>query len=221
MVVACGLLFEARIAARSGNVIAHAGGADEQRLHHLLSRSARDGARAILSFGVAGALDPAFKAGDLVCASDVLAKGERFQTHPQWTARIEAALPHVTRARVLGSDLPIVTAPDKAHAFRATGCAIVDMESGVAARVAQDFNLPFAVLRAISDEADCDVPSAALAGMAADGRTDVVAVLRALGKDPQQIRALLKLAWSAKAARESLLRCVGLLSPGIGGIDLG
>jgi len=218
VVVACGLLFEARIAAKCGNVIAHAGGGDGARLQYLITRSAEAGASGILSFGVAGALDPSLKAGDLVVASEVLAKDERIPTHAQWTAEVEERLAQgvpggVRHAPVLGSDVPLSTALDKAHAFRLTGCAIVDMESQVAARVARTLGLPFAVLRAVADEADTGVPRAAIAGMRADGSTDVRAVLAALATDPRQTGALIRLARASGKARASLLRSVHLLGP--------
>lgn len=221
VVVACGLLFEARIAAMSGNVIAQAGGGNAEHLSRLIARAAADGACGILSFGLAGALNPALKAGDLVTATEVLAKDEHISTHPQWTATIQERLGgQVSCARVLGSDVPISTGLDKAHAFRATGSAIVDMESHAAARVAKDLGLPFAVLRAVADEADSDVPRAAIAGMRADGSTDVRAVLAALATDPRQTGALIRLARASGKARGSLLRSVHLLGPGLACGDL-
>ena len=64
ILVACGLTREARIIARPGLSVV-AGGGDAARLEVALEAAAV-GATAVLSSGLAGALDPALKAGDVV-----------------------------------------------------------------------------------------------------------------------------------------------------------
>jgi nucleoside phosphorylase len=64
ILVACGLQREARIIARPGLTVV-AGGGDAARLEGALEAAAA-GATAVLSSGLAGALDPTLKAGDVV-----------------------------------------------------------------------------------------------------------------------------------------------------------
>lgn len=64
ILVACGLTREAAIIARPGLVVV-AGGGDAARLERELEAAA-GGVSAVLSCGVAGALDPALRAGDVV-----------------------------------------------------------------------------------------------------------------------------------------------------------
>lgn len=67
ILVACGLQREARIIARPGLTVV-AGGGDATRLEAALESGAA-GATAVLSSGLAGALDPTLKAGDVVVGS--------------------------------------------------------------------------------------------------------------------------------------------------------
>lgn len=219
---ATGLVFEARIAEQSPQVRACAGGGDAVRLQQLLAReTSRSGALGIVSFGLAGALDPSLTAGELVVATEVVMAKARVRTHLAWTQHIADRCGAVARAAVLGSDTAVTASARKAQLFSQTGCALVDMESHVAGRVALDHDLPFVIVRAVVDPAELGVPAAALAGMKRDGTTDVSAVLAALAHEPRQIVDLLRLALAARKARARLLSCVRCLGPGFGLIDLG
>lgn len=220
VVAATGLLFEAHIAEQAANVTAVAGGGNAAILERRLLESAQKGARAIMSFGLAGALDPALKAGDTCIGSTVETVQGRLATDPQWLAAICAKLPDAKPVPVLGTDTAVTSAAAKRDHFARSGCRIVDMESHVAGRVAEKLGLPFAVLRVISDSARSDLPPAAVAGMRPDGRTDLPAVLGSLARNPRQLPALIQLAVATGKARQGLLRCVRLLGPGLGGIDL-
>jgi hypothetical protein len=79
------------------------------------------------------------------------------------------------------------------------------MESHIAAEVAAEQGLPFAVLRVVADPARRRVPQSALCGLLPDGRTNVLAVLRALLRRPAEITDLLHVALDVWAARLALL----------------
>lgn len=226
VVAACGLLFEAKIAERLGHVIAIAGGGDAVSLDRQLSEKAVHGASGIISFGLAGALEPSLKAGDVVIGTGVIAGSQQYPTHEAWAGRMATCLAQsskhqAVRAPVYGSIVPISSLLEKSQLRRESGCWIVDMESLVAARIATRLGLPFAVLRVVADDAASAVPNAALVGMRKDGTTDALAVIRALAREPSQTAALFRLAAASQKARTSLLGCVRLLEPGLGGIDLG
>jgi hypothetical protein len=121
---------------------------------------------------------------------------------------------------MLGSDTMIADAGAKAAAHAATGALAVDMESHIAAAVAQRHSLPFAVARVVSDAADRSLPKAAQAGMAADGSMDIVAVLKALAADPRQLPALMRVGAEAGKAFRELRRGRDFLGPGLGRLDL-
>ena len=109
----------------------------------------------------------------------------------------------------------------KALAHQASGAAVVDMESHIAGGVAARHGLPFAVARVVSDAAGRSLPKAAQAGMAADGRMDIMAVLASLAASPWQLPALIRVGSEAETAFQALRRGRDLLGPRLGGPDLG
>ena len=78
------------------------------------------------------------------------------------------------------------------------------MESHLAAAAAARLGVPFAVLRAVSDAADDDLPVAAQAGFSPDGRTNIAAVLAALARRPGEFPALIRTARNAGKALAAL-----------------
>ena len=137
------------------------------------------------------------------------------RTDAEWSATLVRAL-RAQAGYVLGSDAIIADADAKAAAHAATGAIAVDMESHIAAAVAARHGLPFAAARVVSDAADRGLPKAALAGMAADGRMDISAVLKALAADPRQLSALIGIGFEAEVAFRELGRGRNLLGPGLG-----
>ncbi len=143
-----------------------------------------------------------------------------FSCDPAWTAVLIARLGART-GPILGSDAMLAEAGAKRAAHRATGALAVDMESHIAAHIADRHGLAFAVARVVSDAADRGLPKAAQAGMAANGRIDLLAVLRALAADPGQLPALIRVGREAGAAFRALGRGRDLLGPRLGRLDLG
>lgn len=168
---------------------------------------------AIISFGICGSLDPALKVGDLVIGLSV----NRVQTDIELTARLMAALPHARLGAVAASDAMAADVAAKARLFAQTGARIVDMESHLAVRS----GLPFAVLRAVSDTADANLPHAARVGLKPDGSPDIWAVLKSLARDPSQLPALIRAARDVETAYKVLGNALDLFGPGIGSLDLG
>jgi adenosylhomocysteine nucleosidase len=72
--------------------------------------------------------------------------------------------------------------------------------------------LPFAVLRAVADPAERDLPPAALLALDGGGRISFLRVLGSVIRNPGQVPGLLALAGDAAAARRALkerLRALG------------
>ncbi len=220
-VAVTGLAAEARIAERSARVRAIAGGGDAARLQRLVSKTIADGAQGLISFGLAGGLDPKLGAGTILVGRAIVHGRERFAADAAWCRYLERRLPQAQAITIAGADRPVALASEKAALFAATGAAAVDMESHHSARLAREYEIPFAVLRVVADPAYRTLPTAALAGMRADGTTDVAAVLGALLKNPRQISDLVRVANDVCRALAELLRCLGLLGPGLGLFDLG
>lgn len=173
------------------------------------------GAPALVSFGLAGGLDPSLTPGTLVLAdSVVLPSGDAVATDPDWRERIRRKLAPTLApvvAPVVGSDEPIIEPAAKAGLWRRTAAAAVDTESHVAARAARQAGLALLVLRAIADPAGGRLPPAVRHGIAPGGRVRPLAVFSNALLVPSQIPDLIRLARDARAGMASLRRAVDML----------
>jgi hopanoid-associated phosphorylase len=218
VIAACGLDFEARLAHGQGSVVACCG--QGARLRDALEAAFGPGCQGIISFGLAGGLDPEFPPGTLVVASAVVAGNGPLATDSAWSQSLLKACPLAIPTLICGVDAPVSDPAEKESLFHSTGAAAADMESHIAADFAAKRGLPFAALRAIADPAHRRVPQAALKGMRDDGSIDALAVLRGLGREPRETGALLRVARDALAARRALTRARHRLGRGFGLADL-
>lgn len=215
VVAVTGLHAEERKAAAPG-VVTIAGGGDSARLAQRLEASLASGARAVISFGIAGGLAPGLPAGAVVVANALSDGKTRWGTDRSWHSALLSALPHAVNGTIYGSDAPIADAAGKAELYLACGAVAVDMESHIAARAAARHGVPLAILRVIADPAERALPHAALVGMRADGSVDVFAVLRSLARRPADIPALIRTASDARTAFASLGRSRSSLDASFG-----
>jgi hopanoid-associated phosphorylase len=213
-----GLAKEARIVGTAG-VVAVAGGGDGDGLAAKLNALHGD-IKGVISIGLAGALSPLLKVGDVVVAAEVLTGTENWDCDENWRVRLASRLPYAHRGSLFGSDVIIEHPDTKAGLHETTGALAVDMESQVAARFAASRNLPLAALRVISDDASHVLPPAALVAMKPDGGIALGRVLLALLKKPAQVPALVRTARASNKAFAELLRCRDLCGVGLAGADL-
>ncbi len=170
---------------------------------------AAHGASGLVSFGVAGGLDPSLGAGVVVIGSSVIEPdGAALPAHEPWVKalmRIDGAF---DSGAIIGSDRPVMTALDKRRLFRRHGALAVDMESHAVAAVARDAGIPFAAIRAIGDPAGRSVPRAALAGHMPDGRTRALPVVAGLLRRPRDLAGIWRLARETNRALSALRAAV-------------
>ena len=210
-----GLRREARLLGRLSDQLPVAcAGADAARAATLARGFVDRGVGGLVSFGLAGGLDPALAPGSLLLPELVLLPdGRSLPVDRAWRRRAAALLPLAGSAALAGSDRAIVDVADKASLRRTSGAAAVDMESHAVAAVAAAAGLPFLVIRAIADPAGRALPPAALAGLSPDGGTRPWAVLLALLHSPGQLPALVRLAGDSAAGFAALGRVGRLLGP--------
>ena len=206
-----GMAFEAAILRRAAprlakneNLIILCNGMGREGAATAAREALRQGATALMSFGIAGALDPALTAGTAVIASDIRDGTHALPGDPQWAGRLQEGLgAGPLRAVLAHTPGVLATAAAKAELFRATGAAAADMESYGIAEVAAGAGVPFAALRVIADGAQDSIPAFALRAIAADGRVDIKASLWGALTHPGQIPALIQLGRrTARAGRE-------------------
>jgi adenosylhomocysteine nucleosidase len=203
--IVVGLAAEARIARPAGRVMA--GGGTAIGAQQAANRLITEGVSALVSFGLAGGLDPGLRPGRLVVPRYVLDGNQRFSADQNMLE----ALGGPTVDLVLAAGEIAQTAAAKAALWQQTGAAAVDLESGAVARVARRHGLPFAVLRAVCDPAERGLPPAALLALDQAGAIRVLKVLASVAAAPSQIPSLLALARDAAIARRALIRRVAEL----------
>ncbi len=163
----------------------------------------------LVSFGLAGGLDPALTPGMVLAPSVVLLGSERWDTDDALLQRLGGPTP----GALYGGGEVVATAAAKA-ALACTGAVAVDLESAAVARTARRHGLPFAVLRAVCDGAGRDLPRAALVALDGAGRIVGLRVAWAAASRPWEIPELVRLGGDAARARHALVarvRAIGRL----------
>ena len=200
--IVVGLGAEARMARRLGaHVEVAIGGGTADGARRAAERLLARGATGLISFGLAAGLAPDLEPGAVVVPRRVRVEAATFVTDRALNAALGGATPH----DLLHSERVVADAADKRRLYLASRCAVLDMESGAVARAALAEGRPFAVLRAVCDPQARSLPPAALVATTPDGRIALGRLLRSLGRRPEQIGVLLRLAADARRARAALL----------------
>jgi len=219
VLIVTGLVQEARIAAGPGMTVI-CSSSDPQQLRALLTVFDPSTIRGVISFGVAGGLDPSLKSGDVVVATEVLAGDTRwlagFELNQDLVASVALGSSRVVRGGLAGVEQVVAASSVKAALRLETGAAAVDMESHIAAAYAEEAGLPFAALRVISDPAGRALPPLAMAAIKPNGDIDLRKVLRGVARNPLSLRALVSTGIDFNRALRSLRGCRGFLLSGEG-----
>lgn len=195
--IVVGLEAEARIAAPLGLV--EIGGGTAAGAEEAVMRLLRQDVEGLLSFGLAGGLSPVLHPGHLVVPDAVLLDGMHLDTDPALSARFGRR-----RGVVLGAHAVIGSVAARRATHAATGAAAVDLESGAVAAGAHVAKLPFAVVRAICDAWDRELPRVVTTALDGNGHIAGSRVARFLLRHPGDIPGVIGLARDAARARRTL-----------------
>ncbi|MEM7177522.1 MAG: hypothetical protein AAGD47_03425 [Pseudomonadota bacterium] len=170
-----------------------------------------EGCRYLLSWGVAGGLDPASSPGALIAATHVTTEAGATQalTPAPYDATDTGA---AATGPLLGLDRVALTAPEKQALHAATGALAVDMETHRVAKVAQAHGLPVSAVRVISDAAARSLPPFVADALSITGHPRIGPVLMGLLKSPGALPDLLRL---KRDTSRALGRLAGLVEAGL------
>jgi len=174
------------------------------------------GAGALLSFGVAGGLDPDIRSGTAVVPLVVIGSdGREWPVSKSWQAAIFADLREslsVSEAAVYSPSDLLMRSGDKIEAGLRHGAAACDMESAAIAKVADDAGIEFAVVRVIADEADDNLPSS-VGQWVDEGGNDRYLEGMIASLNPTQWKPLLVIALRFRRASRTLEHIARKLAP--------
>ncbi len=218
--VVTGFAAEARCLGQGGVRVACAG-ASAERARAGAARLLGEGVSGLVSFGVAGGLQPGLTSGMLILADAVLApSGRRLPATVDWHERLTALAAagdcKPLCGPVVGSDHLVATTAAKQALFEATGAVAVDMESHAVAEVAAAAGVPFLVVRAIADPFDQAISPVAWSGLGPDGRIRPMAAMTGLLRRPGELPAVLRLGRQTARALAALRRLAALAPPDLG-----
>ena len=219
VLIVTGLVQEARIAAGPGMMVI-CSSSDPRQLRALLATLDASTFRGVISFGVAGGLDPTLKSGDIVVATEVMAGDTRWLAGSALNEElvVNAALGRrrVVRGGLAGVEQVVAGIAKKTALWMETGAAAVDMESHIAAAYATEAGVPFAALRVISDPANRALPAVARDAIKPNGDIDLRRVLRGIARNPMSLRSLVSTGIDFNRALRSLRGCRSFLLGGEG-----
>lgn len=163
----------------------------ERSLHRLLREIKPTSA---IMAGFCGALRSGLAIGNVLVPTTIVD-----DSGSTWPCDVEATEP----LRLLTMDRMISEPMEKQRLGEQHAAAIVDMESATAARVCAEFGVPFAAIRAVSDEVDTRL-SPELLTLLDGGRVSLAGVVAAILRRPTILQELLRLGRDTNRAANRL-----------------
>jgi hopanoid-associated phosphorylase len=224
--IVCGMVSEVRALGRWADdplIAIGISGARPGRAEVEARRLVAGGCRVLLSWGVAGGLDPTLVPGDLVIPAAVVAEdGGNWPVAPDLRAAVTAGVPSPRRGEgrgggpnLLGFERMVLSTAEKAALFERSGAVAIDMESHRVALVAAAAGLPVLAVRAIADPAGRALPALAARALGADGRPRIGPVVAGLLRRPGDLAALPRVRRDTAAALAALAGVAETLIPAI------
>ena len=172
------------------------------------------GATALLSWGSAGGLHSKLSSGNLVLPKTIIrADGSIYPTDAQWHERLRNRLRgyvDLHEGPLAESPTPLNNHLEKEDLHRRTGAIAVDMESGAVAALAQEADICFMAIRAISDPVDAMISASILNVIDEFGELDMLRFTKELMRHPFDLFSWIRLGQHFRAAKITLAKVVSL-----------
>ena len=212
LVIGVGSLMEANCVGQQDDAIVVVAAGNPTKFAADVRGALDAGCTHVISVGMCGALDPTLKAGAVVVGGMVVnPPTSQIICDEPWSGKLwrYAGAKIVTATY---SPTTVATSAGKVALFARTGADVVDCETWIAGSAAKERGVPFAMLRTVSDEADQDIPPAALAALNTNGGVDVWSFLTnliaALPKDHEEIPEIMRLIDTSTLASNALVKAL-------------
>ena len=191
-------------------------GGNSSRCEVLAEELIKSGCEALLSFGISGGLNPGLEAGNILMPDIIINEnGDSFYTSNIWTTKIRGVLGNsfkIINEPIIGVEKVVKTTTEKNKLYKNYLASAVDMESHRVGKIAKKHNVPFLVIRAISDTSVDSLPGSAIGVINADGKINFLSVLLKLLQKPRDFSQLYLLSRSYRIALKSLRNFIFVVS---------
>lgn len=160
----------------------------------------------LISWGSAAGLFQGINAGDLLIPESVKIERRVYNTSGLFNQKIISNLPQsiiLHQGPIVETRNILASVKDKEQLFESSGCKAADMESGVLAQLATENNIPFSVIRSVSDAVDLALPASLLGSFRNGTFQPLTLMTKALTKPGDWI-SIIKLISGFKRAKKTL-----------------
>lgn len=200
----------ARASRGSGCPSIYVSGPGRERARIAAERAIASGAKAIVSFGLAGGLNAAAQTGTVVLPAAIVSDQGQWPSDSAWRGRLAGVLAarfSPSQQPLYSADRVLTTLSAKSLAASEFGAAAVDMESAAIARVAFEHGVAFVAVRVVADGPLDELPDNVERLVTPGGRTrfrGLIGMVTSL----RRLRLLLSLARHSQVARRQLAAVV-------------
>lgn len=164
--------------------------------------------QALVSWGVAGAMDIALHAGDVILPEMITHASQTYVPSPDWRQRLHSRLQrnnfNVNSGAIAEVSDILISPEEKVKFHNATDAVAADMESAAIAAVATSANIDYLAIRVISDDVTTSIPNAVLRYTNCYGQPVQPGFIFEILRHPVQIKLLIRLARGFRAAINTL-----------------
>jgi len=162
----------------------------------------------LISWGCAAGLDNTLITGDLCLPKRLIAENQQhYHVDAEWqqqTASLLAELHPIHSSPLCESNTIVSSVQKKTALHKTTGAIALDMESIAIAKIAEQKQIPYLVIRVIADSAKMHLPAAITKSMNEAGQINKKELALYIAANPLQIFGLIKLGLHFQTAQKKL-----------------
>jgi nucleoside phosphorylase len=186
------------------NLIVLVSGTGSARARISAAKLLESNVQALVSWGVAGALDIGLHAGDVILPEMIMHASQTYVPNPEWHQRLHSRMQknnfNVSSGAITEVSDILISPEEKIKCHNATDAIAADMESAAIAAVATNANIDYLAIRVISDDVTIRIPDAVLRYTNCYGQPEQPGFIFEILRHPVQITLLIRLARGFRTA---------------------